>query len=235
MRLIYQAVTRTGNLGAQPDPWMLDQTITAEQALSALTINGAYATFEEDSKGSISPGKLADLVILSADPLSVPTEQIPFIQVWMTMVGGRVEWCAPDAQSLCPTSIATAPATTLLVPAGQPIHIAVVGPSSGKHAAFLPAMLESAQIAVGDHGPVHGFDIVLEPFDDACDEERGAQAANTIIGDGGFAAMLGPLCSVSARGGLPVYEGASLPIVSPGATDPALVGTYRFQPGDPQH
>ncbi|HSB90318.1 MAG TPA: amidohydrolase family protein [Anaerolineales bacterium] len=102
MHLIYQAVTRVGNLGRQPYPWLLDQAITAEQAMRALTIDGAFAGFQDDVKGSLSPGKLADLVVLSQDPLAVPADQVNHIEVWMTMIGGRVEWCAPGHESLCP-------------------------------------------------------------------------------------------------------------------------------------
>lgn len=101
MHLIYQAVTRVGNLGRQPYPWLLDQTITAAEALRALTIDSAYATSEEAVKGSIAPGKLADLVELSGDPLTVETKQINDIRVLMTMIGGRVAWCAPGNEAAC--------------------------------------------------------------------------------------------------------------------------------------
>ena len=102
MHLIYQAVTRVGNLGRQPYPWLLDEAITAGQAMRALTIDGAFASFEDDVKGSLSPGKLADLVVLSQDPLGVPADQVNRIEIWMTMIGGRVEWCAPGHESFCP-------------------------------------------------------------------------------------------------------------------------------------
>jgi hypothetical protein len=105
MHLIFQAVTRVGNLGQKPYPWLLDQTITAEQAMRALTIDGAYASFEEGAKGSLAPGKLADLVILSANPLRLSAEQVNNIDVLMTMVGGKVEWCAPGYEQLCPGGV----------------------------------------------------------------------------------------------------------------------------------
>ena len=81
---------------------MLDQVITVEQALRSLTINGAYATFEEDKKGSLESGKLADIVILSENPLTEPIENVPDIQILMTMIGGKVEYCAVGQESLCP-------------------------------------------------------------------------------------------------------------------------------------
>lgn len=101
MHLLYQAVSRVGNGGRQPYPWLLDQTITADQALRAMTIDSAYANSEDTVKGSITPGKLADLVVLSDNPLKVPTEKINDIQVLATVIGGNVEWCAPDRMPLC--------------------------------------------------------------------------------------------------------------------------------------
>jgi predicted amidohydrolase YtcJ len=102
IRLLYRAVTRTWADKRAPEAWMLDQTLTAEQALRLMTINAAYATFEEDSRGSLAPGKLADLVILSANPLTIPSEELAELEVLMTMVGGKVEWCLPAFESLCP-------------------------------------------------------------------------------------------------------------------------------------
>jgi predicted amidohydrolase YtcJ len=105
IRLLYRGVTRTWADKRSPEAWMLDQTITAEQALRLMTINAANASLEEDSRGSLAPGKLADLVILSANPLVIPTEELTEIEVLMTMVGGKVEWCQIAYESLCPGNI----------------------------------------------------------------------------------------------------------------------------------
>ena len=72
------------------------------EILPLLTIDAAYATLEEGNRGSLTPGKLADLVILSANPLDVPVEGLLEIETLLTMVGGEVAWCAPGAQDLCP-------------------------------------------------------------------------------------------------------------------------------------
>jgi predicted amidohydrolase YtcJ len=60
------------------------------EALRAYTLNGAHAGFEEDVKGSLTPGKLADITVLSRDILTVPEEEIPMAEVVYTIVGGRV-------------------------------------------------------------------------------------------------------------------------------------------------
>jgi len=72
-----------------------DQRISREEALRLLTINNAYITFEEDLKGSIEPGKLADLVVLSDDYLTVPEANIKDIKCLMTMLGGKTVYQAP--------------------------------------------------------------------------------------------------------------------------------------------
>jgi predicted amidohydrolase YtcJ len=67
-----------------------DEALSRADALRCATANGAYLTFDEDKKGSLEPGKLADLVVLSADPLTVEEASISDIRSLMTMVGGRI-------------------------------------------------------------------------------------------------------------------------------------------------
>jgi predicted amidohydrolase YtcJ len=102
IHLIYQGVTRVGNLGVRPDASLLDQALTAEESLRALTVNGARAVFEDDDKGVIARGKLADLVVLSADPLTASAEAINGITVLTTIVGGKVEYCGFGSPVPCP-------------------------------------------------------------------------------------------------------------------------------------
>ncbi|HJR63660.1 MAG TPA: amidohydrolase [Gemmatimonadaceae bacterium] len=68
------------------------QRMTREEALRSYTIANAYAAFEEDVKGSISPGKLADVVVLSKDIMRVPEAEIPTARVDVTIVGGKVRY-----------------------------------------------------------------------------------------------------------------------------------------------
>ena len=83
---IQSCVTRTDSEGRE---WGVNQRISVEEALRIYTQNGAYAGFEEHRKGSITPGKLADLVVLGADPTAVDPFAIKDIAVERTMVGGE--------------------------------------------------------------------------------------------------------------------------------------------------
>lgn len=69
-----------------------DQRMSRMEALESYTINGAFASFEEDIKGTLTPGKLADITVLSKDILTVPEEEIPTAEVVYTIVGGEVKY-----------------------------------------------------------------------------------------------------------------------------------------------
>ena len=79
-------VTRTGWNG---ETWGANQRVTAAEALRINTLNGAHASREEDIKGSISPGKLADFVVLADDPLTIAPDRIKDIKIVRTVTGGR--------------------------------------------------------------------------------------------------------------------------------------------------
>lgn len=89
---IYAAVTRRTLDGANPDGWIPEQRITVEEALWAYTVAGAYASFEEDDKGSIEPGKLADIVVLDRDLTAIPAAEIREARVSVTIVDGRIAY-----------------------------------------------------------------------------------------------------------------------------------------------
>jgi predicted amidohydrolase YtcJ len=86
---IYGAVTRRTASG---EHLQLEETISPEQALAMYTTNAAYASHEENTKGSITPGKLADMALLSDDPTRVNAEAIKDIGIEMTVLGGKVVW-----------------------------------------------------------------------------------------------------------------------------------------------
>ena len=100
---IYAAVTRRTLDGKHPDGWIPSQEIGVEDALRAYTRNGAYAMFAEDSRGTLEPGKLADLVMIDTDITRVAPERIRDARVLLTMVGGKVVYRAPDAEPRVPT------------------------------------------------------------------------------------------------------------------------------------
>ena len=87
---IYAAVTRRTLDDKNPDGWVPQQKITVEQALRAYTYEGAYASFEEDRKGVLKPGLLADMVLIDRDLMDIAPETIRDAQVLKTIVGGRV-------------------------------------------------------------------------------------------------------------------------------------------------
>jgi hypothetical protein len=101
------AVTRRAASGEEVGP---SQGVSALEALKMYTVDGAYASCQEESKGTIEPRKLADLVILSRDPTRVAPEAIREIEVWGTILGGRPVWmkepgpisCAPVRRRAAP-------------------------------------------------------------------------------------------------------------------------------------
>ncbi len=86
---MYAACTRKTETGQELES---KERIKPEEALALYTQNAACASFEEKIKGSITPGKLADMVILSDDPLKPPPDRIKDIKVLMTILGGKVVW-----------------------------------------------------------------------------------------------------------------------------------------------
>ena len=89
---IYAAVTRRTLDDRNPDGWVPEQKITVEEALRGYTVDAAYASYEEDIKGSLEPGKLADFVILDRDLTAMPTEEIRDAKVDLTVVGGKIAY-----------------------------------------------------------------------------------------------------------------------------------------------
>jgi predicted amidohydrolase YtcJ len=87
---IYAAVTRQDNEGQPPGGWYAEEKVSRLDALKMYTVHAAYAAFEEDIKGSLTPGKLADITVLSRDILSIPAPEILQTEVLMTVVGGKV-------------------------------------------------------------------------------------------------------------------------------------------------
>ena len=104
-RELYSMVTRIRRgetYFCPPPPWHLQTQITAAEGLTMMTTNSAYALFREDEVGMLRPGMLADLIVVSANPLTVAPEDLWDIEVWMTMIGGQVEFCREGREAVCP-------------------------------------------------------------------------------------------------------------------------------------
>ena len=87
---IHASVNRTDRNGNPSGGWLPDQKLTVDEAIRTYTVNAAYSAFEEKIKGTITEGKLADLVVVDRDPYAVDPERLMDIGVDITILGGRV-------------------------------------------------------------------------------------------------------------------------------------------------
>jgi predicted amidohydrolase YtcJ len=94
MLTLYAAVTRATLDGKNPNGWFPEQKLTIEEAVEAHTMGSAYAEFQEKEKGSIAAGKLADMVLLSDDVLSIDPVKVRDVKVLKTWVGGTLTYDA---------------------------------------------------------------------------------------------------------------------------------------------
>jgi predicted amidohydrolase YtcJ len=95
---VYAAVTRATLDGKNPNGWFPEQKLSVAETVEAYTMGSAYAEFQEHEKGSITPGKLADMVLLSDDIFAIDPVKIREVKVLRTFVGGKQVWdAAADA------------------------------------------------------------------------------------------------------------------------------------------
>jgi predicted amidohydrolase YtcJ len=94
MLTLYAAVTRATLDGKNPGGWFPEQKLTVEETIEAYTMGSAYAEFQDNQKGSITPGKLADMVLLSDDIFSITPEKMREVKALKTIVGGKLVWDA---------------------------------------------------------------------------------------------------------------------------------------------
>lgn len=87
---LYASITRQDLQGQPAGGWMPDERMSRAEALHSFTLGAAYAAFEEKSKGTLEPGKLADFVVLDRDVMAVEASRIPAAKVRMTVLGGRI-------------------------------------------------------------------------------------------------------------------------------------------------
>jgi predicted amidohydrolase YtcJ len=93
---LYAAVTRATLDGKNPNGWFPEQKLTVAEAVEAYTMGSAYAEFQEKNKGSITPGKLADMVLLSDDVFTIEPAKIREVRILTTWVGGKIVWDATE-------------------------------------------------------------------------------------------------------------------------------------------
>ncbi len=98
----HRYVADASGIACEPASWLNTHYISIERALQMMTIEPAYAVSMEPYVGTLEKGKFADLIILSGNPLAVDPGTLKDLHVWMTMIGGKVEYCAEDHQALCP-------------------------------------------------------------------------------------------------------------------------------------
>lgn len=90
IRGLHNAVNRQTVEGTPAGGWLPQHRVSVETALRAYTINGAYASFEENTKGSIAPGMLADIIVLNKNPFEVSPKDIYTIKILKTIFNGRI-------------------------------------------------------------------------------------------------------------------------------------------------
>jgi predicted amidohydrolase YtcJ len=109
MDALSSATTRMSEPGDHVPWFMREQRLGLMRAIRLLTVGGAYGIFAEDDLGTVTPGKLADFVVLSPDPREVPVTQLDDVDVALVFVGGLLEVCAPGYEALCPLTFRAQP------------------------------------------------------------------------------------------------------------------------------
>jgi len=103
LECFYASVTRQDQSGEPDDGWYPEHRMSRQQALRSYTLDAAYAAFEETEKGSLEPGKLADITVLSRDIMTVQPREILTTEVLYTVIGGEVVFGKTIDPSSAPT------------------------------------------------------------------------------------------------------------------------------------
>lgn len=93
---IHAVVNRKDINNKPEEAWLPEQAVTVEEALKMYTINAAYVAFEEDIKGTLTEGKLADMVIVDKDPFEIHKDELKDIKIESTIIGGVVRYSVED-------------------------------------------------------------------------------------------------------------------------------------------
>ncbi|HKB47914.1 MAG TPA: amidohydrolase family protein, partial [Ktedonobacterales bacterium] len=90
LRILHAAIVRRDDSTPERSPWLPEQALTLAQALWGYTVGAAYAGGQEAHQGSLTPGKLADFIVLEEDLFAVPPERLAGARVAATVVGGEI-------------------------------------------------------------------------------------------------------------------------------------------------
>ncbi len=197
-------LTRETRQGGEINP---QERLTREQAVRFYTINNAWLNFEDKAKGSLEPGKLADLIIVDTDIMKCPVDEIRNTRVLLTMVNGKVVWEALQPVFPGPQVI---PAITVNL-TNQPAIVAVPGPVI-RAAAGVPSAAAAARHRAEFTGAVNPYEPVPES-----DEPPAATAAATHSATPAPAAVPPP--AIAAGNSVPPVQVAAAvpptPVIAP--------------------
>ena len=101
---IQTAVTRQTRDGKPPGGWVPEQRLSLEQAIEGYTLGAAYGVHRDKIAGSITPGKLADLIIVAQDLFAIDPHRIAGTKVLLTMVGGKIVYQSPELKKIVDTT-----------------------------------------------------------------------------------------------------------------------------------
>lgn len=149
VRGLHNAVNRQTIDARPPGGWVPEQRVSLQTALAAYTRAGAYSSFEENSKGTISPGKLADLVVLSADPFKVPRVDLHTCRVVMTVFDGRILYEQPrlgSAANLGGPALHCRQGTASAVTCSSSQGLQPLGPTPPHTAPEFPALMSQLPV-----------------------------------------------------------------------------------------
>ncbi|MDO9546443.1 MAG: branched-chain amino acid ABC transporter substrate-binding protein [Pelolinea sp.] len=151
------------------------------------------------------------LVLVSCAPAAAPAEEAPAAEVVVEeVVSGEPEVCASDAYGCA------------VIEPGQTVKIGMSSPMTGGYADFGIDAENSGLLAVADAGDFEGWSFELMAEDDEGGAEGGAAVANKLTADPTVVGMAGPLFSGATAAGIPIYDAAGIPMLSPSATNPPL-------------
>jgi branched-chain amino acid transport system substrate-binding protein len=165
----------------------------------------------------------ASMLLAACGPAVAPATQAPATQAPATQAPATEAPAATEAPSSgVPAVCGTDAAGCAVIKPGQTVKIGMGAPMTGDNAAFGQDISQGGKIAITDAGQFQGFSFELVAEDDGGTPEGGAAVANKLVADPTVVAIAGHIFSGATKAAMPIYEAASIPMMSPSATNPAL-------------